>query len=221
MIHGGFDYAWSEISNDVLSSLQEAVQDNPGFRVISIGHSLGGAIATIAAAKLRALDYDVDLYSYGAPRIGNDILSDFITNQEGSIYRVTHNQDPVPLLPLAEGEIFGGQYKYRHVSPEYWLTGKPDDPVHWPVEDIKVCEGGLNRNCSAGSPGFNIIQHGQYLGDMVCKNYFPPNFVNGVYIPDRVRKGLINMLSGNEDSAFLDNEDSAPLGIEECFAPHT
>ena len=211
MIHGGFDYAWSEISNDILSTLQKAVQDNPGFRVISIGHSLGGAVAAVAAAKLRALHYDVDLYSYGAPRIGNDILSDFITNQEGSIYRVTHNWDPIPLVPLAEGETFGGQYKYRHVSPEYWLNGKPDDPAHWPVEDIKVCEGGLNKNCNSGIPWINFFQHGQYLGDMTCKNYIPPNSVNGVYIPDRIRKEVANIISGNEDSASL--------GIE-CFAPH-
>lgn len=212
MIHGGFDYAWSEISEDVLSALAKAYENDLGFPIISVGHSLGGAMATVAAAKLRALDYDVDVYSYGAPRIGNDILSDSISEGEGDVYRVTHNWDPIPLVPLATGKYLGGQYDYRHVSPEYWLTGRPANPAQWPAGDVKVCEGGLNLNCNSGIPWIIITQHGNYLGPMNCKRLVPEDSVNGVYVPDHIQQGIGALLSGEEDPALL--------GLGECFAPH-
>lgn len=212
MVHGGFHHAWSEISDDVLSNLEQVAENFPGFEFISIGHSLGGAVAAVAAAHLRALGYNVDIYTYGAPRIGNDILSDFISNQGGSIYRVTHNDDPIPRVPLATGDVFGGQYKYRHVSPEYWLTGKPEDPTQWPVEDVRVCKGALNLNCNGGRVIPNIFQHGEYLGPMNCQTFLPPHFINGVYFPDRIQKELTNILSGNDKEVTF--------GFDECFAPH-
>jgi hypothetical protein len=164
LIHGGFQLAWSEISDSVLTTLQDAVSTYPDYDIVFTGGSLGGAVATVAGANLRAAGYDIDIYSYGSPRIGNDVLSEFIQQQPGNIYRVTHNQDPVPRLPPTA--LFN---RYRHISPEYWLNGRPQDVDHWPVENIKICEGGWSRECIANpSNGWNLADHQSYFGSLQC-----------------------------------------------------
>ncbi len=82
--------------------------------MVATGHSLGGAVATLAAAYLRAAGNAVDLYTYGSPRVGNDAFANFVSAQAGLEIRVTHLDDPVPRLPPL-------LFSYRHTSPEYWL----------------------------------------------------------------------------------------------------
>lgn len=164
MVHRGFQTAWDEIADGVLGTIEEALEEFPDFDIVFAGGSMGGAVATLGAANARAAGHEVDLYTFGSPRVGNDILSDFITNQPGAEYRVTHNEDPVPRLPPTT--LFPA---YRHISPEYWLTGEPADPDHWPVEDIKVCEGNASRECIARpGNGNNILDHTFYLGSLEC-----------------------------------------------------
>ena len=157
--HSGFNQAWGEMSSGVTDAINQALADNPGFKVVATGHSLGGAVATLGAANLRAGGLAVDLYTYGSPRAGNDVLADFITNQDGPEYRVTHIDDPVPRLP----PIFTG---YRHTSPEYWLSVDEAGGDDYPVADIRVCEGNANVDCNGGTFGLNIAAHLSYFGDI-------------------------------------------------------
>ena len=53
-LHAGFSDAWDKIGTTVISKVQGAHAQWPGFAVIVTGHSLGGAMATLAAATLRA-----------------------------------------------------------------------------------------------------------------------------------------------------------------------
>ncbi|CAH0043332.1 unnamed protein product [Clonostachys solani] len=175
-IHTGFSTAWNEISHDVFATLKEQVSMHPDYDIVITGGSLGGAIATIAAAHIRAAGYQADLYTYGSPRIGNDVLVDFITQQPGKLYRVTHRHDLVPRVPSPSIPIPDWP-EYRHVSPEYWLQGEPADPNHWPIEDIKICEGNLNRECIANPSNpvdWNIWEpendHQNYFGSLICWN---------------------------------------------------
>lgn len=95
--HQGFWNSWVEARTGVLAALKTAAASHPNNRVIVTGHSLGGAIADLAAAEIRKSGVTADLYTYGAPRIAGAALSDFITNQNaGGNYRVTHKNDPVP-----------------------------------------------------------------------------------------------------------------------------
>jgi len=62
----GFYYSWTSVRDIVTRRITEALIDNPTFRVLTTGHSLGAATATIAAFELRnnpAITAPVDLVS--------------------------------------------------------------------------------------------------------------------------------------------------------------
>ena len=65
------------------------------------GHSLGAALAEIAALDLAAtVVMPTSLYTFGCPRVGDDTwYKYFDTALTGEHYRVTHYADPVPHLP--------------------------------------------------------------------------------------------------------------------------
>ncbi|KAH7231464.1 Alpha/Beta hydrolase protein [Fusarium solani] len=141
----------------VLEAIRSTAARNPGFRIAITGHSLGGAIASLAAAELRNNGYNVDLYTFGAPRVGDDALSTYITNQAGGNYRVTHYNDPVPRVPPM---LVG----YAHISPEYYISTPDLAPVT--TADIRVCPGIRNSDCNGAWPIMDILAHTQYFDIM-------------------------------------------------------
>ncbi|KAI8682263.1 Lipase [Fusarium sp. Ph1] len=157
-VHTGFLDAWEEVAANIKAAVSAAKTANPTFKFVATGHSLGGAVATVAAAYLRKDGFPFDLYTYGSPRVGNDFFANFVTQQAGAEYRVTHGDDPVPRLPPI---VFG----YRHTSPEYWLDGGPLDK-DYTVSEIKVCEGIANVMCNGGTIGLDILAHITYFQSM-------------------------------------------------------
>jgi hypothetical protein len=57
----GFYNSWNEARDSVLTAVKTASAANPGYQIAVTGHSLGGAIADLAAAELRNDDYNVAL----------------------------------------------------------------------------------------------------------------------------------------------------------------
>lgn len=139
----------------------------PSRRLVVAGHSLGGAVATLAAAHLRAAAHPCDLYTYGSPRAGNEAFAAFVDAQaSGSEYRLTHLDDPVPRLPPI---VFG----YRHTSPEYWLFAGGADAVALGVAGVRVCYGTANVLCNAGTFGLDADAHLHYFQPTnVCQGPF-------------------------------------------------
>ncbi|OLN86975.1 Lipase [Colletotrichum chlorophyti] len=155
-VHTGFSNGYNEIKSALLASVKSAKAANPSYTVVAVGHSLGGAVVTIAAADLRRSGYPTDIYTYGSPRVGNDAFANFVSKQAGAEYRITHIDDPVPRLPPI---LFG----YRHTTPEYWLNGGNATTIDYGLSDIKVCEGDANTNCNGGTFGLNVDAHLYYF----------------------------------------------------------
>jgi pimeloyl-ACP methyl ester carboxylesterase len=68
-----------------------------------LGHSLGGAVATLAAEwALGNVTRNVKLYTFGQPRVGlMDFAGLFTQNMVAdNIHRVYHTTDPVPMIPI-------------------------------------------------------------------------------------------------------------------------
>ena len=55
---------WKEVAPQVVREVRYAQSRFPGYLTVTIGHSLGGAIATYAAAELRAQGIRTDLVSF-------------------------------------------------------------------------------------------------------------------------------------------------------------
>jgi triacylglycerol lipase len=68
-----------------------------------IGHSLGGAVASLAADWVaQTLKLPTKLYTFGAPRVGTELFAKRTTAAIGAtnIFRTYHRTDPVPMVPL-------------------------------------------------------------------------------------------------------------------------
>lgn len=156
--HQGFWDSWVEARKGILAALVTTAAKYPSSKVVVVGHSLGGAIAGFAAAEIRNKGINADLYTYGAPRIGGQKLSDFITNQSnGQNFRVTHSDDPVPRLPPQ-------QLGYAHISPEYWITSATNIPPT-PADIIRL-DGSNNLQGNGGQNGLDGSAHLWYFGDI-------------------------------------------------------
>lgn len=69
------------------------------------GHSLGAALAQLASMDLYKAGLTPSVYNYGQPRTGDEAYSKFATPLL-PLWRVTHNRDTVPHLPLEEKMSF-------------------------------------------------------------------------------------------------------------------
>jgi hypothetical protein len=176
-LHKGFLKAWREMEGLVRPALEAASSRNPGFRVVATGHSLGGAVATIGGAHLRRDGFPVEIYSFGSPRVGNDHWANWMTAQKGGHWRVTHRQDTVPRLPPL---LLG----YRHVSPEYWLSGSNNGRSDSSIASVRVCPGIANTTCNGRRISFAFNSHMNYLGDVSACLRFRKGQVKGDADPE-------------------------------------
>lgn len=99
-VHQGFYYAF----DSVLSELRTFLSSCAGVHTIHcVGHSLGGALATLAADWLKnsGVSGVVKLYTFGSPRVGLDMFARKCTSRlvDSNIYRVYHRTDPIPMVP--------------------------------------------------------------------------------------------------------------------------
>ena len=100
-VHRGFRDALNEVWDDVSKWLREQKREDVFFT----GHSLGGALATLAASRWNSIT--THLYTYGSPRVGGrKFVKSFLTSNR---YRFRNNNDIVTRVPF---EILG----YKHVS---------------------------------------------------------------------------------------------------------
>lgn len=100
-IHSGFSEAFNQIAIEVQQALDETTFSQKPLFIT--GHSLGGALATIAAKKLTHKGGIAACYTFGSPRPGD---VDWFTNIKTPIYRLVNAADPVTLLPPGS-EIIG------------------------------------------------------------------------------------------------------------------
>jgi triacylglycerol lipase len=87
------------------------------------GHSLGGALATLTAARLREKDQSVHgLYTFGSPRVGDrDFQEEFNNDFRSKAFRFVNRNDAVTRIPMRS--MF-----YSHVGQLFYID--EDDTIH-------------------------------------------------------------------------------------------
>ncbi|KAJ5364433.1 Lipase A [Penicillium cataractarum] len=155
-VHAGFMKSWLNTRLTILPTVLSALQTYPDYEVTLVGHSLGGAVATLAGLEMRLKGWDPLVTTFGAPMVGNTPFVGFLdevfqignSSQDGiddpeiaRIRRVTHVDDPVPLLPLRE-------WGYAPHAGEVFISKAALPPVR---EDVWACTGDEDGKCIAGA----------------------------------------------------------------------
>ena len=99
LVHAGFNDVWKSFV-DVLQNFMRG--RNPSV-IHCVGHSLGGALATLGADYFSQAGMgQVRLYTFGSPRVGSHRFVSHLSRRvgDGNIHRVFHCADPVPMIPI-------------------------------------------------------------------------------------------------------------------------
>ena len=148
-VHLGFMTSWRQTRVEILPHLEDVIEKYPGYQLTLVGHSLGGAVAALAALEFKARSWNPQVTTFGEPRIGNKHLTEYLDHaflpegedESSAMYRrVTHVDDPVPLLPLKE-------WGYEMHAGEVYISKRQLSPE---VSDLEHCEGDEDANCIAG-----------------------------------------------------------------------
>lgn len=172
-VHLGFLTSWNAIAGGAIATFKNELIAHPGYNIVSIGHSLGGALASVAGIALQQNfpDSHVRLFTYGQPRVGNKQFANFVNDNvgTGNLYRSVHTDDGVPtVIPRWLG--------YHHHGTEYWQYQDP-----FSLDVVKQCDpSGEDVTCSDSIPTKGLTEaHGLYYGilsdDTFCHSATDPD----------------------------------------------
>lgn len=125
-VHAGFAAALESVWDEVESAFH--FPGGSAKTVVFCGHSLGGALAVLAAARFLAGDPERrrhfgGLYTIGQPRVGNKDFASWAQRQfAGRYVRAVNNRDAVPRLPpLGTSYHHFGTVHYFDASGSLWV----------------------------------------------------------------------------------------------------
>jgi predicted lipase len=121
-VHAGFLAALDSI----VPELWKALGGSPAFKIQNCkpifvtGHSLGGALAILAALELQRQGFQIaQVYTFGQPRVGNSAFKRLYEAALGaSTFRVVYQEDIVPRVP----HLPRWHDPYRHVGTEAFIS---------------------------------------------------------------------------------------------------
>lgn len=169
-VHSGFMTSWRNTRCIIVPHVEKALEDHPDYKLVLVGHSLGGAVAALAALEFHARGWNPHVTTFGEPRVGNKALADFIDRRfnlnatgahDARFRRVTHVDDPVPLLPLEE-------WGFRMHAGEIFISKSSLPPTR---EDMHPCSGDEDPSCIAGgAPPDTMYDMGDVINHEVSVN---------------------------------------------------
>lgn len=93
-VHTGFLYAYNVVASTVLRLVKAQSAAHPSYTIIVTGHSLGGAVAALAAVSIKSAlpSSNLKLYTYGQPRTGNAAFATYVEQliRINNIFRAVH-----------------------------------------------------------------------------------------------------------------------------------
>ena len=116
-VHLGFNEAIGYVWQDLRQTILDSRSNNQSLWIT--GHSLGGALATLATDRLTDEGIKVNgLYTFGQPRVGDEAFANnFDSEMKKYTFRFAHDQDAVPDVPTTP-------QGYRHIGTEYFFDSK-------------------------------------------------------------------------------------------------
>ena len=184
-VHFGFHMGWTLIARDVRHWLAAASAKNPG--VYLSGHSLGAAVAAVAAVDLSRSGIPIEgVVLFGCPRVG---APEFAVSYQfhglvPKTRRFVHGQDGVCVIPPP--------IAYTHVAPPINL-GRYDEPI--PASWQRPATEGTDWNVFF-HPVIGLIPGCEMIGHAILP-YFAKEYPNSRWTnPDNTSLGKHNKPAG-------------------------
>ena len=142
MTETGFTGVYASIRQDVVDEVNSLAGGGAYTALYITGHSLGGALAVLAAPDLvQATQFkDPIVYTFAGPRAGDPNFASLFDSTIDTCWRVVNTNDEVPKLPNPITPVIGPPpkfkphlYYYEHVNAEYDITF--GQPIH-SVDDL-------------------------------------------------------------------------------------
>ena len=112
-IHRGFYQGYEAVAPEIVKVLRSIKASEK--KLYLTGHSLGGALATIAGAELRSEFSPDAFYTFGQPKTGKEQLKTFYqTHFAGKFFRFRNDRDIVTRIPP----------NYTHLGHLLWFDSK-------------------------------------------------------------------------------------------------
>ncbi|KAK7201940.1 lipase precursor-like protein [Novymonas esmeraldas] len=164
-VHAGFQASYLSLRDVTRSTVLRLAGEYPTYQVVFTGHSLGGAMAVLAAAdvqeRLNALDNaslvkPVSLYTFGAPRVGNAAFATWVDGMlaNSAFFRITHARDPVVRVPAPA-------WGYAHTTSEVFYRTRDN-------RSVVLCNDSPGREdpqCSLSMLSVQMTDHLYYMGE--------------------------------------------------------
>lgn len=171
-VHSGFQVLWN--SSNIGPLVTEAVgwlrQQYPSAGLHITGHSMGGALAHLAALdlKFRYGIQEISVYTFGSPRVGDWRFANLFQQHVAISWRFTHNRDLVPSMPPR-------WLGFHHVGREVWLLDMPGCLSDRAQPLMVVCDGsGEDPLCHNGACLWgmctSLSDHLSYLDVSMSRN---------------------------------------------------
>ncbi|CAB3407529.1 unnamed protein product [Caenorhabditis bovis] len=179
-VHYYFYSALKSMWHSLSAVLNEFVDIMPKHRIVFTGHSLGGALASIAstifAQNHPQMSNRTFLITFGQPRVGN--IEYAMRHDElvaGGSWRIVHAIDIVAHIPMCVERLtrpiscipFYNHGSYHH-GTEIWFPANMTDG-----DEYRVCDGtpiNEDNSCSNAQRFYDINDHLFYFGHHVS-NY--------------------------------------------------
>lgn len=123
--HGQLHSGFAAVYNAAKPEIQKVLAQYPGSSVTFTGHSLGGAIASIASADTWPA-HETHAITVGAPQIGDEQFARWYTQAGHKQDRIIQKADPITI----------GNLKYVHADEQAWVIGDSDKWVDFKSHGI-------------------------------------------------------------------------------------
>uniref|UniRef100_A0A0K0DY55 Lipase_3 domain-containing protein n=1 Tax=Strongyloides stercoralis TaxID=6248 RepID=A0A0K0DY55_STRER len=142
------------------TDLHKLIVQHPSYQFLTVGHSLGGSMASMAAAYCVKKKYfqteNVKLVTFGEPRTGDIDFAEGHDNLVKYTYRIVHNHDIIPHLPpRVFDNLFDSPFHHRY---EVWYENDMSNGKKY-----KICTRADDHACSNSVSDTAVADHTVYF----------------------------------------------------------
>ncbi len=166
-IHLGFSNYYRILQLALLERINTLLASDDSIEhIIFTGHSLGGAVATIAAVDVSKwleengnTHIETSLITFGSPRVGNYQFAHYVDVEAGfkENFRVTYNKDPVTCVPDQEVPSYNPFFAFNNLNEHALHVGID---VHF--EDSKNYDFYVNDESNWKCDYSSVTDHMEY-----------------------------------------------------------